>query len=137
MPNLNIHTFDDLLRAAREQVEPQRLLFVFSGAELPEDSTPEQRTRFEAGAGGALLPLMCTDKSPDELTTFSALVDESCAMGPEWTMVFVASLAGPHGRAPTSEDAEAPLRSMVEAIKAGRHGSFIPFDRNGRPVAIE
>ena len=40
MPNLNISTFDDLLRAARQQPQPQRLLFVFAGAELPENSTP-------------------------------------------------------------------------------------------------
>ena len=137
MQNLSIYTFDDLLRAAREQPEPQRLLFVFAGAELPEDSTPEQRRRFDAGAGGALIPLMCVDKTPDELVTFSELVEESRSLGPEWTIVFVASLAGQGGRAPTSEGAEAPLRSMVEAIKAGAHGSFIPFDRNGLPVLFE
>jgi hypothetical protein len=137
MPNLHIRTFDDLLRAARQQPEPQRLLFVFAGAELPDDSTPEQRRRFAAGAGGALVPLMCVDKSPDELGTFGALVAESRSLGPEWTILFVASLAGQGGRAPTSEDAEAPLQSMVESVKAGSHRSFIPFDRNGRPVVFE
>src|SRR5512140_1484050 len=137
MPNLNIDTFDDLLRAARRQPEPQRLLFVFAGVELPDDSTPEQRRRFAAGAGGALVPLMCVDKTPDELGTFSKLVEESCALGTDWTIVFVASLAGRRGRAPASADAEAPLRSMIESIKAGAHGSFIPFDRSGRPVAFE
>ena len=64
------------------------------GAELPEDSTPEQRRRFAAGAGGALVPLMCVDKTPDELTTFAALVEESRRSGPEWAIVFVAGLAG-------------------------------------------
>jgi hypothetical protein len=137
MPDLNIHTFDDLLRAARQQPEPQRLLFVFAGTELPEDSTPEQRRRFDAGAGGALIPLMCVDKTPDELGAFSGLVEESRSLGPQWTIVFVASLAGRGGRAPSSEDAEAPLRSMVESIKGGSHRSFIPFDRNGRPVLFE
>ena len=137
MSNLNISTFDDLLRAARQQPEPQRLLFVFAGTELPEDSTPEQRRRFAAGAGGALIPLMCVDKTPEELGTFSELVEESRSLGPDWTIVFVASLAGQGGRAPTSADAEAPLRSMVEAIKGGSHGSFIPFDRTGRPILFE
>ena len=137
MLNLNIYTFDDLLHAARQQPESQRLLFVFAGVELPEDSTPEQRRRFDAGAGGALIPLMCVDKTPDELGTFSALVAESSSLGPEWTIVFVASLAGRGSRAPTSEDAEVPLQSMVESIKAGSHRSFIPFDRNGRPVLFE
>jgi len=137
MPNLSIDTFDDLLRAAREQREPQRLLFVITGAELPEDSTPEQRTRFDAGAGGALIPLMYVDKTPDELGTFAELVEESRLLGPEWTIVFVASLAGRGGRAPTSDDAETSLQAMVESIKAGSHGSYIPFDRNGRPVLFE
>jgi hypothetical protein len=137
MSDLSISSFEELLRAARQQADPQRLLFVFMGAELPEDSTPEQRRRFAAGVGGALVPLMCVDKSPDELTTFAALAAESRMSGPAWTMVFVASLAGQSNRAPTHDEAEAPLQRMVDAIKAGSHGSFIPFDRNGRPVLFE
>jgi len=137
MADLSISTFDDLLRAARQQPEPQRLLFVFAGAELPDDSTPEQRARFAEGGGGTLAPLMCVDKAADELDTFSALLDESRTAGPEWAIVFVAGLAGRAGRAPTSKDAEAPLQRMVDAIKAGSHQSFIPFDRSGRPVLFE
>ena len=137
MPDVSISSFEDLLRAALQQPEPQRLLFVFMGVELPEDSTPEQQQRFAAGAGGALVPLMCVDKSPDELTTFAALAEEARQAGPEWAMVFVAGLAGQSGRPPTHDDAEAPLQRMVDAIKAGSHGSFIPFDRNGRPVRLE
>ena len=137
MADLSIASFDDLLRAARQQPEPQRLLFVFACVELPGDSTPEQRARFAQGGGGALAPLMCVDKSPDELETFSALVEESRAAGPEWAIVFVAGLAGRAGCAPTSHDAQAPLQRMVDAIKSGSHGSFIPFDRAGRPVLFE
>lgn len=135
--DLAISSFDDLLRAARQQPEPQRLLFVFAAAELPDDSTPEQRARFAAGAGGTLAPLMCVDKSADELETFAALVAESRIAGPEWAIVFVAGLAGRAGRAPSSQDAEVPMQRMVDAIKAGSHGSFIPFDRTGRPVLFE
>ena len=134
---MSISSFDDLLRAAREQPEPQRLLFVFAGAELPDDCTPEQRAHFAAGAGGTLAPLMCVDKSADELDTFASLVAESRTAGPEWAIVFVAGLSGRTGHAPTSKDAEAPLQRMVDAIKAGSLGSFIPFDRTGRPVQFE
>ena len=137
MDELTISGFDDFLGAAREQQEPQRLLFVFAGAELPDDSTSAQRQRFAAGAGGALVPLMCVDKALDELSTFTRLVDESRAAGPEWTIVFVAAIAGRGQRPPTHEDAVAPLQFMVDAIKSGSHRSFIPFDRAGLPVLFE
>ena len=131
---MRISSFDDLLRAAREQPEPQRLLFVFAGAELPDDSSPEQRRGFQAGLGGTLAPLMCVDKTPAELPGFDSLFEESRQFGHDWVIVFVAALGGHGGRAPTSADAEAPLQRMVEAIKAGSHRSFIPFDRHGQPV---
>jgi hypothetical protein len=132
-----ISSFEDLLLAARQQPVPQRLLFVFMGAELPDDSTPAQRERFAAGAGGTLVPLMCVDKASHELTTFAALAEESHASAPEWAMVFVACLSGQAGRAVTHDDAEVPLQRMVDAIKAGSHGSFIPFDHDGQPVRFE
>jgi len=137
MSNLEIASFDDLLIAARTQAAPQRLLFVFAGAELPEESTPEQRHQFNTGTGGALVPLMCVDKALDELTTFAALADEARISGPTWAVVFVAALAGQHGRPLMSKDAEAPLQRMVDAIKAGSHGSFIPFGRDGQPLILE
>ena len=131
---MNISSFDDLLRAAREQSEPQRLLFVFANAVLPDDSTPEQRARFEAGQGGALAPLMSVDKAPEDLGTFAALVAESRQFGHDWAIVFVASLSGRDGRAPTSEEADRSLQRMIESIKTGLFGSFIPFDRQGQPM---
>ena len=131
---MNISSFDDLLCAAREQSEPQRLLFVFANAVLPDDSTPEQRARFEAGQGGALTPLMSVAKTPEELGTFAALVEESRQFGRDWAIVFVASLSGRDGRAPTSEEADQSLQRMIESIKTGLFGSFIPFDRQGQPM---
>ncbi len=133
---MDISNFDDLLRAARTQPEPQRLLFVFARAVLPDDSTPEQRARFEAGEGGALAPLMAVDRTPDDLGTFAALVEESRQFGTDWAVVFVASLPGRAGRAPTSKEADQPLQRMIESIKAGSIGSFIPFDRRGEPVQL-
>lgn len=133
---MNISSFDDLLQAARQQTEPQRLLFVFAGADLPEDSTPTQREQFLAGHGGALVPIMYVDKTPEELHTFADLVQESHQFGKEWSIVFAAALSGSGGLAPTSEAAEKPLARMVEAIKAGTLGTFIPFDRQGQPVML-
>ncbi|MGE4477305.1 MAG: ribonucleotide reductase subunit alpha, partial [Stutzerimonas sp.] len=38
-------SFDHLLHAARQQTEPQRLLFVFAVAELPDDASAAERER--------------------------------------------------------------------------------------------
>jgi hypothetical protein len=133
---MNITNFDDLLRTARVQSEPQRLLFVFANADLPEDSTPEQRERFQAGQGGALVPLMSVDKNPEDLDTFAALVEESRQFGQDWAVVFVASLSGRDGRPPTSMQADQSLQRMIDAIKSGAFGAFMPFDRHGQPLLI-
>jgi len=133
---MNISTFHDLLQAARLQPEPQRLLFVFAGAELPEDASAEQRASFESGEGGTLVPLMTVDKAPDELTGFQALADESRGFGPDWRIVFAAALFGQGGKPPTRVDAEATLLRMVDAIKLGAIGAWIPFDRQGLAVKL-
>lgn len=134
---MNISSFDDLLQAARQQTEPQRLLFVFAGADLPEGSTPAQREQFLAGQGGALVPLMYVDKLPAELSSFAALEQESRAFAKDWSIVFAAALSGSAGTAPTSDAAEKPMQQMVEAIKAGSLGSFIAFNREGEAVLLE
>ena len=134
---MTIATFEDLLRAAHAQPEPQRLLFVFAGAELPEDSTPEQRRLFEAGEGGALVPLMSVDKSPGEVAGFGALVEESLEFSPGWAVVFVAGLAGRAGRAPSSDETDHALKRMIDSVKSGQFGAFMPFDRQGVPVLFD
>ncbi|MBA3056590.1 MAG: ribonucleotide reductase subunit alpha [Gammaproteobacteria bacterium] len=133
---MNISSFDDLLQAARQQSEAQRLLFVFASAELPADATPAQRERFFAGQGGALVPIMFVDKTPDELNCFADLVEESRQFGQAWQVVFAAAMSGTGGLAPSSEAAEAALQRMVEAIKAGNLGALIPFDRHGEAVHL-
>ena len=55
-----------------------------------------------------MVPLMCVDKRPDELTSFEQLVQESRQFGQQWGIVFAAALSGQSNQAPTSEAAEAP-----------------------------
>lgn len=133
---MSISSFVDLLAAARQQPEPQRLLFVFATAELPEGSSPQEAEAFKAGHGGALVPLMCASKTPEEIESFTALVAESLQFGAQWAVVFASSMSGQGGKPPTTDDAELPLESMVEAIKAGQLGAFIPFDPEGHTVVL-
>ena len=128
--------FDQLLRAAAAQPEPQRLLFVFAGAELPDDATPEQRQGHAAGSGGALTPLMCVDKAPHELAGFEALVAESRSAGPPWQVVFAAGLAGRDGRAPAAARIEQALQKMVERVRGGMFEGLLALDASGAPLAF-
>ncbi|MDZ7938323.1 MAG: ribonucleotide reductase subunit alpha [Rhodoferax sp.] len=131
-----ISDFEGLLKAARSQPTAQRLLLVFANAELPDDASEEQRQHFAAGQGGALVPTVCVDKAPSEVTTFQALVEESSQTGAPWVMVFVAALSGDGGTAPSSDDARAPLQRMEENIRRGDIGTYIPFDREGQAVQL-
>ncbi|NRF71007.1 ribonucleotide reductase subunit alpha [Aquincola sp. S2] len=126
--------FEQLLSAARAQPDPQVLLFVFARAELPPDATAEQRARFEAGVGGELTPLMCVEKSLDELTTFDALVAESRDVGPPWTVVFAAGLGGRDGAPPAPRAVEGALTTMVERVRSGAVDAFLALSAKGETM---
>ena len=128
---MSLASFQDLLDAAHRQPEPQRLLFVFAKVELPENASAQQRERFENREGGTLTPSLCVDKAPADIESFAALVDESATTGQAWDMVFVGSLAGRAGIAPSADEAAQPLRFMVNAINNGQVAQFATFDRNG------
>ena len=126
--------FDQLLQAAAAQPEPQRLLFVFATAELPEDATPAQRARFAAGDGATLAPVICVDKGLEELVSFDAFVAESRAAGSPWHVVFAAGLSGRDGQSPSAEQVEHALQTMVERVRGGMIGTFLALDRSGEAL---
>lgn len=128
--NSNQH-FQQLLAAAAAEPEPQRLLFVFAGAELPDNATPEQEASFRSGKGGALRPLMCVDKAPRDLSDFKALVSEAERAGPPWSVVFAASLSGQAGRPPEKARIDLALETMVQAVRDGRIGGFAAYGTDG------
>lgn len=133
---MNISSFDDLLQAARQQTDAQRLLMVFVGASLPEQASEAEQARFQQGHGGELTPLMCVDKTPDELANFEALRQEAAQFGPPWALVFVAALSGQGDAPPSTEEAGRYLESMVQAIKDGHIERFIPFNPEGHAVSL-
>lgn len=134
---MSLRDFSGLLRAAQAQAEPQRLLLVFAAAELPDDATADERLRFERNEGGALAPALCVDKAPEEIRDFAFLADEARMTGIDWDILFVAAMSGRGGHPPSSDEAVQPLRFMVEAIKGGRIGQFLAFDRHGGIVQLE
>lgn len=128
--------FQQLLNSAAQQVQPQRLLFIFASAGLPQDATPQQRARFEAGGGGELSPLMCVDKAPQELADFEALVAESRLAGPPWQVVFAAGVSGADGLPPSDALVEQALQTMVDFIGNGRFDGLLALDRSGEVVTF-
>src|SRR5690606_23265631 len=128
---MTLRTFADLLAAASQQDEPQRLLLVFAAAELPRDATAAERAAFERGEGGALAPVLCVDKMPDEIADFTALCEESRNTGIDWQILFVGALPGRGGHPPNSDEAVQPLQMMVEQIKGGSIAQFLAVDRDG------
>lgn len=129
-----LEDFEQLLQAARQQVEPQRLLFVFAQRQLGRHATPAQRERFARGEGGNLQPCLCVDKAPHEIAGFAALAAESEHTGQHWDVVFVGSLEGRGGIPPNGDEADQPLRFMVNAINDGRVSEFAAFDRAGHAI---
>ena len=133
---MKIESFDDFLQVARTQALPQRLLFVFATAELPDDVTPEQRADFEAGHGGALAPSMCVDKSPDDLASFESLSNEAAQFSPTWSLLFAGAMdvvaQGPDALNAVEEE----LQAMVESVKRGDFTRYLAFNREGIPVAM-
>ncbi|SFM68981.1 ribonucleotide reductase subunit alpha [Marinobacter zhejiangensis] len=132
-----ISSYQDFISAACQQPEPQRLLFVFCRAELPDDASEAERQQFERGDGGALVPVVCVDKTPSQVTDFEDLCEESRETGQAWDMVFVAAMSGRGGIEPSSDEASQPLSMMVETIRLGYIGNYLPFDRDGALVTLK
>jgi hypothetical protein len=132
---INITDYESLLLAAKNQSEPQRLLFVFLKASLPKDHKNEEAVRFHSGQGGQLQPIMCVDRTLSELGVFSDLVAESERMEQDWQIVLVACLSGRNGVVPSSDDATQPLTMMLQTVENGGDLSkYMAFNRDGTPV---
>ena len=129
---IKITDYESLLAVGKQQNDPQRFLFVFLQASLPDDHDDDNAQRYHSGQGGELKAIMCVDKDLAELTDFADLVTESEQMGQNWSMVLIACLSGRNGICPSSEEAEEPLKMMVQAVQNGADLSrYLAFDKQG------
>lgn len=133
---MNITHYQDLIQHANQEVEPQRLLFVFTKAELPEEATPKQIEEFARGEGGVLIPSTCVDRLPEEVSEFDILLKESKETGFEWDIVFVAAMSGRGGIAPSTDECLQPLKMMMQQIQMGIISNFLALDRKGEVVQL-
>lgn len=133
---IRLTRFDDLLTAARAQPTRQRLLLVFATIGLPDDATDAQRESFAAGRGGALTPVMCVDKSPEEIASFESLTQEAARTGQDWSVIFVAALAGQADAAPAPAQVEEAMNRVIDSIGHGRVQGLMLFDKAGRPLQL-
>ncbi len=127
-----ISNFDALLKAAKEQDDPQRLLLLFAKA----DSTGTKKKKKEKR--GTLTPVMCVDKLPEEIESFKALVKEADSIEKGWDFLITSSLSGKDGVAATTEEAEPYLNRMTNGLAAGQDLSqYIIFDRDNHPLVVQ
>ncbi|MGH8117733.1 MAG: hypothetical protein ACREPJ_10610 [Rhodanobacteraceae bacterium] len=141
-----LESFDDLLRAAREQPVRQRFLLVFVKAVLPASAKAGQVARFHAKHGGALVPVMYDDKGEYELTDFEDLLAEAqhtaATLGngvdTDWDLVIVGCLDGRAAEEPLPEEVDAAFHDLLQSLRLGKPlGHLVAFDREGRPVNFE
>jgi hypothetical protein len=126
-----ISTFEQLLVAATEQDEPQRLLLLFAKAESDTIKKKDEQH-------GTLSPVMCVDKLPEEISSFKALSEEADAISTEWDFVITIGLSGKDGITPSTEDAEPFLNQMTNNLTSGQDLSqYVIFDRQENPVLIQ
>lgn len=125
-----ISNFSELIKAAYEQDQPQRLLFLFAKAESEGKSKKAHR--------GTLSPVMCVDKLPEEIESFAALVKEADGISSDWNFVFVVGLSGANGKPPSTDEAAPYLNKMTNDLVTGRSiAQYAVFDRTENPVALQ
>ncbi len=123
--------FSELLEMTSAQDEPQRLLLLFANAEAknPKKSKKHQQ--------GTITPVMCVDKAPEEVSDFTSLVKEADGINKEWNFLFIASLSGENGNAPTTEEADPYLNKMTNDVEMGNISQYLVIDRDENRIELQ
>jgi hypothetical protein len=134
---MEIANFDDLVHAAGLETRPQRMLFLFVKTSIQKDASEAERARFEAGAGGALLPRFCIDLAPGDIASFEALVTEADQQSPDWDKVVIACMDAPSS-GPAKTIVDGALKGMVARVQTGESlAGYLCFSRDGAPLLFE
>ncbi len=123
--------FSELLQMTSAQDEPQRLLLLFANAEAknPKKSKKHQQ--------GTITPVMCVDKAPEEVSDFASLIKEADGINKEWNFLFIASLSGENGNAPTTEEADPYLNKMTNDVEMGNISQYLVIDRDENRIELQ
>lgn len=123
-----LSAFQDLITKANLEKQPQRLLFLFAKA----NSMMGEAKSYHSGT---IDPVMCVDKLPSELTSFSDFIEEADGITKEWDFILVSTFPGINGVAPTSADADPYLQSMSNSLANGADLSqFLIWDREEQTI---
>lgn len=126
-----ISSFNELLQAASQQDDAQRLLLLFANAE-------SSSKKHKSTQRGTIEPVMCVDKLPVEIASFEALSEEADAISKDWNFIFIAGLSGKGDVAPTTEEADPYLNKMTNDLASGQDMSqYVVFDRSGGTVMLQ
>ncbi len=126
-----ISVFNDLLEMAKEQPDPQRLLFLFASAKASNKSKKRDDKK------GEISPIMVVDKLPSEVPDFESLITEADTINKDWDFVFIASLSGSNNTAPNTEEADPYLKKMTDDVMSGNNiMRYVIFDREENPIEM-
>ena len=133
MSEQTLHNFDDLLRVARQQGRPQRLLVLLLKANSPQSSKDQAALDQE----GLLWPAQARDFPITEKLSRESICQQADEVAGEWQFLMVGVLGSSTGRLPSSDDAEAQLKRMAWCVMSGEGlQAYAFFDRDGDAVSL-
>ncbi|WP_418358917.1 ribonucleotide reductase subunit alpha [Shewanella basaltis] len=115
----------ELITMAGYQGEPVKLLFLFAKADYEQLDNGENK--------GHMIPVMCVDKSPTELTTFTELCNEADNINADWEFIFVTSMLADVDK----EALDNGLKRMASDIENGQNTAmYVVLDRKENVIQM-
>ena len=132
-----IESFEDLVRLACQEPQPQRLLTILLRIEPVYRQNAEGRTEAIPGEG-SLSPLAAKDHDIHPELSFETLRTEADQAAPDWGFMMMAVLPGRGPEPPSREDTDDHLKRMAQTVVTGGNLShYLLLDRDGVPHQIE